>query len=85
MSLTDPYIKQWNVMEEYQTGDIVINGEKLFVVQNRGLFEEVMASQDEINLNNVRHTVDEYHKDKNLPTYDEIMKVFYEARPEYQL
>ncbi len=84
MSLTDPYIKHWNVMEDYENGDIVIKGDQVFVY-NHGALNEVAESQDEMELNNVRHAVDAYHKDKGLPSYDEIMRIFYENRPEYLL
>ncbi len=83
--LSQPYIHQWNVMKDYSVGDIVIKGDQMFVCNANGTFTDVDDSKEDIDLNNVRRVVDRYHENKDLPSYDEIMKVFYEARPEFLL
>ena len=76
-------ITEWNVLSEYDDGDIVIKGDQV-MVYSKGIFYPVEDSRD-IEYDACCYAVDQYHKDKNLPSYDEIMRVFYEARPEYKL
>jgi uncharacterized Fe-S cluster-containing MiaB family protein len=68
----------------YQEGDVISKDGSIFVYTN-GAFMDIHASNENLLYNACKSTVDEYHKTKNLPSYDEIMKVFFEARPEYFL
>ena len=76
-------LPDWNVWNTYEDGDMVLKGDTL-QVYDRGVFKAV-PDVSKVKLEACRFAIDQYHKEKGLPGYDEIMRVFFEANPEYRL
>ena len=76
-------IHKWNVLETYETGDLVLKGKDLEVMTKSG-FQPVSNGVNSMEVH-ARTAVDTYHQSLGIPGYDEIMRVYYEAHPELLL